>query len=61
MAEDWNQSEEDTVIAMLQETRATNYCDPKFAADPKALYRDTSIIPEYDANAPGPIRWVSTG
>lgn len=52
------ESEEDAVIAMLQETRATNYCDPSFNADGHALYRVKSSIPEYDVKNPGPIRWV---
>lgn len=43
---------------MLQETRATNYCDAAFGADPKALYRDPNFVPAYDASAPGPVRWV---
>jgi hypothetical protein len=43
---------------MLQETRATNYCDPKFGADAGSLYRDKAAVPEYDAQGPGPIKWV---
>ena len=54
----WEQTEEDTIIAMLQETRATNFCDPKFTADNNSLYRDSNYVPDYDAHAPGPIRWV---
>jgi hypothetical protein len=42
---------------MLQDTRATNYCDPVFTADPSSLYRDAEFIPEYD-KVPGAIRWV---
>jgi hypothetical protein len=46
------------VIDMLQETRATNYCDNAFGADATSLYRDPNFVPAYDASAPGPVRWV---
>jgi hypothetical protein len=54
----WERSEEDAVIDMLQETRATNYCDNAFGADATSLYRDPNFVPAYDASAPGPVRWV---
>jgi hypothetical protein len=54
---DWEQSEEDRIIAMLQDTRATNYCDSGFSADPTSLYRDPEFVPEYD-KVPQAIRWV---
>ena len=44
---------------MLQETRATNYCDNSFGADGSSLYRDPNFVPAYYAKAPGPVRWVS--
>jgi hypothetical protein len=53
-------TEEDKIIVMLQETRATNYCDPKFPADASSLYRDRTVVPDYDAKFPGTIRWVTT-
>ena len=45
---------------MLQETRATNYCDNSFGADGSSLYRDPNFVPDYYAKAPGPVRWVSS-
>eukprot|EP00614_Pseudopedinella_elastica_P035179 CAMPEP_0172642666 /NCGR_PEP_ID=MMETSP1068-20121228/233240_1 /TAXON_ID=35684 /ORGANISM="Pseudopedinella elastica, Strain CCMP716" /LENGTH=50 /DNA_ID=CAMNT_0013456537 /DNA_START=71 /DNA_END=220 /DNA_ORIENTATION=- len=46
-----DQTEEERIILMLQETRASNYCDPKFPADSTALYRDPNFIPAYDSKA----------
>lgn len=58
MGDEWEQSEEDRIIAMLQDTRATNYCDSGFSADPTSLHRDPEFVPEYD-KVPQAIRWVT--
>ena len=53
--------EEDQIIAMLAETRATNYCDGVFPATDESLYRNVQFVPDYDSAAPGPVRWVRPG
>jgi hypothetical protein len=53
--------EEDQIIAMLAETRASNYCDGVFPAAEESLYRNVQFVPDYDTAAPGPVRWVRPG